>query len=204
MMSQKKQDQLNTEEKALLTALVYSDQLQKSDAVICLEGDGYNRLKPSVNIWSQGLAEKIVLSGGFSGQRPFTIPAEELAQKLRGQVPEEKIVIESKSQNTKEQATEIMKIAKKENWYKIILVASHFHQPRAYLTFLKARLKANLNLLIFNAPVKDLSWFKKTSLEKNRLELLKDELIKISEYAVKGHLASFKDVLKHEHLKEKN
>lgn len=188
-------------EKIKLVALVYNDCLKKSDAVVCIEGDGYNRIDQTVKIYKQGLAKKIVVSGGFTGMPPFTIPAHKLAKKiLRKGVPKSAIIIEKKSQNTYEQGIEILKLAKEKKWKKIILVASHFHQPRAYLTFLKALKDAKLKIQIFNAPARDLPWFKKTPLKGlTRLQLLEDEFGKIKKY----NLPSIKEVIKYQQWKER-
>lgn len=190
-------------EKINFLAVVYNDLIKKSDAVVCLEGDGYNRIGRTVKIFLNGLAKNILISGGFTGCPPFTIPAVKLAKKIPNSVPKNKIIIEGNSQNTFEQGAEVMKIVKIKKWKKIILVASHFHQPRAYLTFLKAMQNAKLKIRIFNAPARDLLWFKKTALGKSRIGLLKDEFDKIDEYFKKGHLASINKAIEYQKWKEK-
>ena len=62
----------------------------------------------------------------------------------------------------------------------MILVASAFHQPRAFLTFLKAIENSKIKLQIFNAPCKDYP---------QKLDLFNLELKKIKEYQIKGHVA---------------
>jgi len=96
-----------------------------------------------------------------------------------------------------------MKIVKEKKWKKIILVVSHFHQPRAYLAFLRAMKDLNFKIQIFNAPVRELSWFNKTSLNKNRLQLLEEELKKIKKYIKKGHLVTIKEAIDYQKWKEK-
>lgn len=193
----------NELEKINFLAIVYNDLIKKSDAVVCLEGDGYNRIDQTVKIFISGLAKNILISGGFTGRPPFTIPAVELAKKIHNNIPKNKIIIEGNSQNTFEQGVEVMKMVKIKKWKKIILVVSHFHQPRAYLTFLKAMQNAKLKIQIFNAPARDLSWFKKTALGKSRVGLLKDEFNKIDEYFKKGHLTSINKAIEYQKWKEK-
>ena len=190
-------------EKIKLIAIVYNDIIKKSDAIICLEGDGYLRADWSAELFNKGLAGKIVVSGGYK-KTPFSIPAKDLKEYLlKKNISEEDIILEEISQNTFEQTKEVMEIVKEKGWQKIILVASHFHQPRAYLTFLKAMRDAGLEILIFNAPVREIFWFEKTSLGKTRLELLEEEFEKIEEYAKKGHLLSLEAAIDYQKWKEK-
>ena len=47
-------------------AIVDNDNIQKSDAIILLEGDGFNRYRKAVELYKEGYAEKIVFSGGIT------------------------------------------------------------------------------------------------------------------------------------------
>ena len=68
-------------------------------------------------------------------------------------VPRDAIIHEKKSQNTREQAIEVINMAKANNWKKVILVATHEHQYRAYLTFLKEVLKSDQDILLLIAQL---------------------------------------------------
>lgn len=186
-----------------LMSVAYNDSVEKSDAVVCLEGDGYNRLEKTVEIFKRGLVKNVVISGGFKFP-PFCIHAELLAKQIiKKGVPKNKIILEINSKNTYEQGLEVLKIAKKKNWKKIILVASHFHQPRAYLTFLKAMEDLKLKIRIFNSPTDDLFWFEKTASGMTRMQLLEEEIKKIEEYTQKGHIMKIEEALKYQIWKEK-
>lgn len=184
---------MNTE-LATITAIVGNDTVKKSDAVIWLEGDALARRDEVVRVFEEGLADHIVVSGGFEGNQEIAIPAPALAEELykRG-IPKEKVVVEGMSQNTFEQGVEVMKIVKERDWKKIILVASHYHQLRAFLTFLKAMREAGLEICIYNSPARELPWVEK---------LFEDEMKKIEEYGAKGHVASIQDALKYQEWKE--
>lgn len=52
-------------------------------------------------------------------------------------VPTSAVIHEDRSLNTKEQAVEVVRMAIKNSWKRLVLVASHEHQYRAYLTFLR-------------------------------------------------------------------
>ena len=190
-------------ELTIITAIVSNDAVKKSDAVIWLEGDGLSRMDEVIRVFQQGLANYIVVSGGFDDGRAVAIPASKLAEELyKKGIPTEKVIIEGASQNTFEQGTEVMKIVAQKGWQKIILVASHYHQPRAYLTFLKAMINAGLKIMIYNSPTRDLAWFEKV-VDKNRAELFEGELKKIGEYGAKGHICPVKDALEYQAWKEK-
>ncbi len=189
---------------APIIAIAGNDIIKKSEAVIWLEGDGLARMAEVVRIYKAQLADCIVATGGMEAARPFTIPAAELAEELyKIGIPKDKVIVENTAQNTYEQGIEVMKIAAQIGWRKIILVASHFHQARAYLTFLQAMVKANLKIQIFNSPAKDLSWFEAMATSKSRYELFEDELKKMDEYIAKGHICSIPDALAYQEWKEK-
>ncbi|MFA4833305.1 MAG: YdcF family protein [Patescibacteria group bacterium] len=190
-------------DKIKLAALVFNDRIKKSDVVVCLEGDHYARLMHTLEVFQGGWAERILVSGGYEAP-PFSIPARVLAEKLyKNGIPRGRVLLEEKSLNSYDQGVEVMKIIKEKKWKKIILVASHFHQPRAYLTFLKTMKKAGLKIQIFNSPARELSWFNLISLGKSRLGLFEDELNKIDDYSRKGHVATVKEAIEYQEWKEK-
>lgn len=189
-------------EEVKLMAISSGDVLKKADAIVCLEGDGQIRTQKSLELFNEKWAPIIVVSGGLRGF-PFSVPADKMAEYLiKKGIPKNKIIIENTSQNTYDQATEVMKIIREKKWKSVILVASEFHQPRAYLTFLKAMEKFKLELKIFNAPASHL-WFEKTKWGFERIDLLRKEFEKIKDYQKKGHLLSIEKALKYQEWKEK-
>ena len=185
-----------------IIAIIDNDFIDKSDAIILLEGDGYNRYRKAVDLYTQGFAKKIIFSGGITdyeyGRYPFT---DILPFILDLGVPNSDIIHEDVSQNTREQAVEVMKLALKNNWKKLILVATHEHQYRAYLTFLKEVFLVNSDIVLFNAPVRNLKWFE-TNPWGRRIDRLEQEMRRIELYFNKGHLASVDDVIKYQEWKE--
>ncbi|MBI3334883.1 MAG: YdcF family protein, partial [Candidatus Portnoybacteria bacterium] len=107
-------------------------------------------------------------------------------------IPEKNIILEVESLNTRQQGVNVMEIVKEEEWKRIIIVASHYHQYRAFLTFLQARKKAHAGVDIINGWVKNLSWTKPERYGR-RIDLLKNEFDRIEEYQQKGDVASFKE-----------
>jgi len=183
-------------------AIVDNDCLQPSDAIIMLEGDGLNRIHTAADLYRDGFADKIVFSGGITdygyGSFPFSLACPEL---LKAGIPQSAIIHESTSQNTREQAIEIIKMAMQNGWNKLILVASHYHQYRAYLTFLKEITETNSNILLYNAPAKNLSWFEETGWG-IRFDLLEQEFLRIEKYSQLGHLANYNEAIEYQKWKE--
>ena len=110
-------------EREKILAIVDNDCLSMSDAIILLEGDGFDRFRKAVSLYKQGQAPKIVFSGNITdydyGSYPF---AEVLPRMLEAGVPEEDIIHEDKSLNTREQAVEVVRMAQERGWRKLIRI----------------------------------------------------------------------------------
>ena len=185
-----------------ILAIVDNDCLSMSDAIILLEGDGFDRFRKAVSLYKQGKAPKIVFSGNITdydyGSYPF---AEVLPRMLEAGVPEDDIIHEDKSLNTREQAVEVVRMALERGWKKLILVASHEHQYRAYLTFLREVLDSKSGITLYNAPARNLDWF----VDKGwgtRFERLEAEILRIEKYTELGHLANAQEVIDYQKWKE--
>jgi uncharacterized SAM-binding protein YcdF (DUF218 family) len=177
--------------------------LEKGDAIIVLEGDLLVRIKEGARLYKEGWAPLVVLSGGDEKQPNYAIPAKRMLPHLVQEgVPREAIILEERSQHTRDQAVEIMKLAKEHGWKSIIIVASHYHQFRAFLTFLKAMREANLELRLINAPARDLHWWEVTG-RGLRIDNLAVELQKIDKYRDElGNVASYEEGIEYLQWKE--
>lgn len=183
-------------------AIVDNDILQSSDAVVLLEGDGLNRYQKAVELYQRNIASKIVFSGGITDYEYGSFPFRDvLPHILRTGVPQEDIIHEDKSLNTREQAVEVVKLAQERGWERLVLVASHEHQYRAYLTFLREVLDTHSEIILYNAPVRNLGWFKQTNWGV-RFERLEQEFARIEKYTQLGHLATFQEVIDYQRWKE--
>lgn len=182
--------------KDIFIAITSNDTYEEADAVVLLEGDGYSRIEHACSILLNGFAKKLIFSGGIleknNGSYSF-----EMCEKYIKQygVKKSQLILELKSKNTKEQAEEVIKLCINNKWNKIILVASHYHQYRAFLTFLKHIIKKRIekNFIIYNAPEKKLPWFEHTEWGISRLNLFRQEFKKITLY--KNDIASFKEAI---------
>jgi uncharacterized SAM-binding protein YcdF (DUF218 family) len=175
------------------------------DALVVLEGDLFERNKEAARLYRAGAAPLVVLSGGDVAKLHYARPAREMKQNLvRLGVPASAIVCEGKSQDTREQAEEVIRIAKDFGWNRFAIIASHYHQYRAYLTFLKALQEQGLErkIVLYNAPARGPKWFEATA-RGTRIDLLNEEMKRIDTYRKEyGHIATFEDALAYQEWKE--
>lgn len=185
-----------------IIAIVDNDCLTKSDAAILLEGDGYFRFQKAVELYNKGMVSKIVFSGNIIDRDYGSFPFKEIKPYIiNGGVAEQDLIHEDRSRNTREQAIEVIKMAIDMGWKKIALVASHEHQYRAYLTFLRETIDSKSGLILYNAPVRNLNWFIDSGWGL-RIDRLSAEFDRIEEYSKLGHLATANEVIEYQKWKE--
>lgn len=189
-------------DREIILALVDNDCLMHSDAAILLEGDGFFRFQKAVELYQKGIVDRIVFSGNIIDKDYGSFPYEEVAPYILGQgVPPEDLIHEDVSKHTRQQAVEVVRMAMERGWKKLALVASHDHQYRAYLTFLREVLDTHSGIILFNAPVRNLNWFVNSGWGM-RFDRLKDEFERIEKYAAMGHLATAAEVIEYQKWKE--
>ena len=189
-------------DREIILAIVDNDCLMHSDAAILLEGDGFFRFQKAVDLYKSGQVDRIVFSGNIIDKDYGSFPYEEVAPFILGQgVPEKDLIHESKSQHTREQAIEVINMAMENGWKKLALVASHEHQYRAYLTFLRVVLDTKSGILLYNAPVRNLNWFVNSGWGM-RFDRLAAEIERIEKYSALGHLATAQEVVEYQKWKE--
>lgn len=190
-------------DREIIMAIVDNDCLKPSDAIILLEGDGFHRFQKAVDLYKEGLGKKIVFSGAIVQKEYGSYPFEEIKPFiLKAGVPEEDLIHEDKSLQTQQQAVEVVKMAMENGWKRLVLVASHEHQYRAYLTFLRQVLDSKSGIILYNAPVRNLNWFIDSGWGM-RFDRLKAEMERIEKYSSYGHLANVQDVVEYQQWKEK-
>lgn len=191
---------MTTKEK--LIAIVDNDVIRKSDAIVLLEGDGMNRCSKAIDLYKAGLANVIVFSGAADDHSYGSFPISEIMPILMNEgIPASDIIHENTSLNTREQALEILKLAKKFNWKKLILVASPHHQHRAYLTFLRSIIDTDSKIILYNAPANNLPWFSNNDWGQ-RFDLLDKEFSKIEKYSKLSHIATADEAIQYQKWKE--
>ena len=190
-------------DREIIMAIVDNDCLKPSDAIILLEGDGFHRFQKAVDLYKKGLGKKIVFSGAIVQKEYGSYPFEEVKPFiLEAGVPEEDLIHEDKSLQTRQQAVEVVKMAMENGWKRLALVASHEHQYRAYLTFLRQVLDSKSGIILYNAPVRNLDWFVDSGWGM-RFDRLKAEIERIEKYSAFGHLANAQEVVEYQQWKEK-
>lgn len=189
-------------DKEKFIVLLDSDYPQKGDAIILLEGDGFSRYKKAISLYNDGFAPVVCFSGNFDDEKTGAYTFDKIKPLILATgVPRDCLLYEDKSKNTYEQAVEVIKIAKKNNWERIILVASQYHSYRAFLTFLCVQKQIMPKLIIDMASVNELDWYEETGWG-CRIDLLASEFEKIDLYQKKNNVASFTEGVKY--LKIKN
>ena len=190
-------------DREIIMAIVDNDCLKPSDAIILLEGDGFHRFQKAVDLYKKGMGKKIVFSGAIVQKEYGSYPFEEVKPLiLNAGVPEEDLIHEDKSLQTQQQAVEVVKMAMENGWKRLALVASHEHQYRAYLTFLRQVLDSKSDIILYNAPVRNLNWFVDSGWGM-RFDRLKAEIERIEKYSAFGHLANALEVIEYQQWKEK-
>lgn len=166
---------------------VFSGPLLQADAIVVLAGeDALPRAKTAVELFRSGAAPVVVVSGGRHDP-PRHLSAEHIAPEfLGGGVAPDRIFFEDKSQNTHQQAVNVIALAKSHQWKRLLLVASPYHMPRAFLTFLTAIQRAHLAeaLRLVPAPANNTVWSEPPKGSPlTRAELFAGELEKCEEHA---------------------
>ena len=182
----------------MFCAVLSNGSLIRGDAIIVLSGDGDVRLEVGLELFKQNAAPLIVVSGGVDNP-PHSLTAKASAEWLidKGLHPD-RIVMEGGSQHTHAQACDIVSMAVAKKWTSLLLVASPYHQYRAFLTFLRELRDFSLEerIRLVNIPASQTRWWDRpVATDLTRLELLEGEFDKINEYRTKGHVASYEDGL---------
>ena len=162
-------------------ALLHTQPLLPADAIVILCGeDGEARLRAGVGLLAQGVAPGLLLSGGRS-EPPAVLSANDLLPKaLSMGVGLDRIALETESTHTAEQARAVAARAVAESWHRVLLVASGYHLPRAFLTFLKAWPEAGSRLVPFCAYAK---WTDRPpGVDRTRAQLARVDWSKIAAY----------------------
>ncbi len=190
-------------DREIIMAIVDNDCLKPSDAIILLEGDGFHRFQKAVDLYKKGMGKMIVFSGNISDKDYGSYPFEDVRPFiLNAGVPEEDLIHEDKSLQTQQQAMEVVKMAIDNGWKRLALVASHEHQYRAYLTFLRQVLDTKSGIVLYNAPIRNLDWFVDSGWG-TRFDRLKAEIDRIEKYSAFGHLANAQEVIEYQRWKER-
>ena len=162
-----------------------SDKLTKADVIIVISG-GSDRIKHAINLYHEGFASKMILSGAAKKGPVSNAKAMQIEASKAG-VLNDDIILEEKATSTYENAIFTKKIIKSQGFHKIILVTSPYHQRRAYETF--KYVLSDLSVQILNSPSSDESSWKTDSwwYSKEDSKMTKNELLKIIWAKISGN-----------------
>lgn len=173
-------------------AMLDGSQIEAADAAVLLCGeDAAPRGAVAVSLLASQAVPLIVASGG-KHEPPRWIGAHEIQRELyaKGVTPG-RVVLEQDSTSTREQAVNVVAMAKAAGWTRLILVASNYHAPRAFLTFLAALIDAGMRdtVRLMSAPARA-PWCQcPEGMRVTRWKLRAQELQKIEDYH--NHVAPY-------------
>ena len=127
-----------------------------SDAIVVVSGgDTQARTEAGINLYKNGWAETLILSGAAQDKSgPSNAQAMKL-QAVQAGVPSSSIVIDEESESTQQNAQNTETIVTERGYDDVILVTSGYHQRRASLEFNKRAETVNIR----NHPVvEDNDW----------------------------------------------
>lgn len=202
-----------TQQERELFQKVMTEELpvEQVDAVVWIEGDADDRVRKSYEVFKH-YEEKpfLILSGGVKGSpyRPDSdaypdggnIPSWEIQEYfIRLGVPQEKIIVEDISLNARDQAENVVRIAKERELKRLVLVASTWHQLRLFLSFVQQLLLQDaLDIELINQPETRFPLDRKIpGRGKDTIEMIKEDLWRIDTYIVNGSVAPAEEGLKY-------
>ncbi|MFQ5964060.1 MAG: YdcF family protein [Candidatus Scalinduaceae bacterium] len=119
--------------------LVDEKDISRADAIVVLSGGEGMRIIKGISLFHKKTAPLIIMTGGssslFDQSLKSALLMKEVAMELG--VPDGRIIAETESRNSRENALNTKQILDKMNVQRIMLVTSAFHMPRAYALFKK-------------------------------------------------------------------
>jgi len=178
-------------------AVLGAGPLLRGDAIVVLAGeDAEPRLAVAAELLRTGGAPRVVVTGG-KHEPPRWLGAEALRVKLYALgVAPDRVLVESASQHTAEQARAVVALASEHGWARLLLVASAYHLPRAFLTFVRALHDYGglIRVQLIPVPAAHTPWWgAPAGTTETRLALYERELAKIEAYA--DDVATYEDGL---------
>lgn len=123
-------------------------RLPEVDAIVCLAG-GRGRIAAAGDLWiryhemhsrpsgSGASKEPMLFISGVGQKSNFAAVSQQFRDGVRKVIASEHVMIESRSENTVENAYEFIQIAKEKGWHKVLLITSPYHMKRSLYLFQK-------------------------------------------------------------------
>ncbi|MEW6046058.1 MAG: YdcF family protein [Bacillota bacterium] len=127
--------------------LVVFDPPARADAIIVLGGDWKGRIQKGIQLYKEGFAKTLVVTGGRL-IAPDRTEADYLAEVARrAGVPASAIIKEPRPNSTWQDAVFTAEIARAQGWQRVIVVTSDWHSRRAAMTFRRVYGPAGIEVL---------------------------------------------------------
>lgn len=157
-------------------------------------------LLAGANVWHNGLSRKLLVlnttpSGGYDGYKVWRKRLTTLS------VPDsgiEKIALNSREHNTLTEAQALVQHARQKAFTAIGIIAPPFHLPRAFMTTVRAARDILPQLKIYSIAGISQPWngtvvHSQGILNAKRVELIGEELLRITRYVAKRDVSSFEE-----------
>ena len=182
-------------DRAHFLAMVLNAPILGADAIVVLAGqDAAPRASVAWGLFTRGVAAAMLVTGRATTLREHESADDVMVRILAHGLAPDRITLDRKSDNTREQAVRMVAEAQARGWRRILLVASAYHIPRAMLTFVQAIDEAHADLRVVpvaaGPAIADAPWTGVPErMTQTRLALLSRELEKCEAYT--EHVASF-------------
>ncbi|MGB3307057.1 MAG: YdcF family protein [Thermomicrobiales bacterium] len=146
----------------LVMAAVYwqarTDEARPVDAIVILGAAQYNgrpsevleaRLEQALSLWNQGLAPKIVVTGGKQPGDAFTEAETEATYLIERGVPEDAILFENRGRDTWQSMQGVQEVLRGTGVKSMLIVSDGFHLLRAKL------MARDLGFTAYGSPAKN-------------------------------------------------
>lgn len=189
----------STNPRERFTAVLFNGPLLRADAIVLLCGeDATPRIATALELLHQSAAPLIVCSGGRHEPPRYLGALSAMSALLSGGLASDRILMEDQSQHTREQAVNVVEMAVLREWRRVLLVASAYHLPRAFLAFVRALNEAGEGerIQLVAVPASASPWFRAPEgMTATRLDLLEAEWGKVAAYG--SHVATYEEGLAH-------
>ena len=114
------------------------DHLPNADAIVCLAG-AKGRIHSAATFWNEyqlrgRQAPKLVIAG-MGKNANWSVFMNQLGPELQSKIRSDQVLLEMQSQNTVQNAQEMLKFAQQFQWKSIVLMTSFYHLQRAEYIF---------------------------------------------------------------------
>jgi len=132
--------------------LIVNEAPQKSDVIIVLSGDSGARLAYGVELYQEGYADKLLLSGSMNMQMNYPTPEG---------IPKSSFLLETQSRTTFENAKYSLKLLQERGYKSAIVVTSPYHTRRASIIFAQVFKGIDITICaVPNDPSMTHNWWK--------------------------------------------